>query len=181
MVQKFQNEPRTKNTAVNVLFLTGASFCVASLTVSRIHGWIPRTSPNSPTATCKRSGLWTLSGILTIVEFPCLTLRWGVETNSDMTYAFLHMIKGHVSPDILIAISSTFFCSCVLYSHLYTYRVVNLSVINFGCLHVPKHDTLNHTNHTLFMAVTFVASVRDEVCDISVRISPGTRQHISIE
>jgi len=38
MLQEFQNEPGTKNRAVDMLFFTGASFCIASLAVSRIHG-----------------------------------------------------------------------------------------------------------------------------------------------
>jgi len=70
------------------------------------------------------------------------------------------MIKRHISPDIFISSSSAFFCFCVLLSHLYAYRLANLTVISLGCLHVPKHDTLNHKNHTVFMAVTFVVSVR---------------------
>jgi hypothetical protein len=93
----------------------------------------------------------------------------------------LRMIKKAHIPDISIASSSSFFCSCVLYSHLYTYQIVNFTAINVGCLHVPKHDILNHTNHTAFMAVTFVVSVSNEICEITVRIRPGTRQYISIK
>jgi hypothetical protein len=38
MLQEFQIEQEKKKPAVNVLFFTGASFCIASLAVSHIHG-----------------------------------------------------------------------------------------------------------------------------------------------
>jgi len=61
MLQEFQNEPGRKSTAVNVLFFTGASFCIASLAVSRIHGL--NTMDFTELAHCDVEPFWSMNSL----------------------------------------------------------------------------------------------------------------------